>query len=80
MPGMKYRPATETEWRRHGLPDGAPRALYDRQLLTCFHYRENAGVCAQGPTGETVPLHAGPFRERHAAADLIARLAGFLQW
>ena len=80
MSGMRFRPATATQWMQHGLPDGQPRYLYDRQQLVCFHFRPGAGVFGKAPDGEAVLLHAGPFSDRHAAADLIARLAGFLKW
>nr|WP_321983906.1 hypothetical protein [uncultured Lichenicoccus sp.] len=80
MSGTRLSRATQSQWRHYGLHDGRPRYLYDRDLLSCFHFRLGTGVLAQAPAGETVLLHAGPFRERHAAADLIARLAGFLRW
>ncbi|WP_428377182.1 hypothetical protein [Lichenicoccus sp.] len=80
MSGTRFRPATQAQWKQHGLHDGRPRYLYDRQQLNCFHVRLGAGVFGHAPCGEVVLLHAGPFCERHAAADLIARLAGFLKW
>ena len=80
MSKRRFRPANPVEWAFYGLHDGRPRYLYERDQLVRYHFRQHGGIFADGPSGEVVALHSGPFDERHEAADLIARLAGFLKW